>query len=65
MLDVITISMDVLSSFVFNLRPRENVVHHAACDRYKVQDSISTEVSVVPPSRTFGYESTCTFEVLS
>ena len=64
-LDVIAIAMDVLFSFVFDLRPRENVVHHAACDQYKVQYSSSIEVSVVPPSRTFGYESACTFEVLS
>ena len=59
-LDVITIAIDVLPSLVFDLRPRENVVHHAACDQYKVQYSSSIEVSVVPPSRTFGYESACT-----
>ena len=65
MLDVITIAMDVLYSFVSDLGLRENVVHHAACGQYKVQYSGSIEVSVVPPSRTFGYESACTFEVLS
>lgn len=60
-LDVITIAMDVLSSYVFVLRLRGDVVHHAAHDQYKVQYSSNTGASVVP--RTLGYESAYTLEV--
>ena len=62
-LDVITIAMDVVSSFVFDLRLRGDVVHHAAHNHHSVQYSSHTEASVVP--RTLGYESAYTFEVLS